>query len=147
MTVFCIRSLLNLILVHAVLNNFYFCSFSLLKFLYCLVFVSLQLEKNSCSRKTKGNNFRFSFSCKNSSASFCYGYILYFYNYFVTLCVFVCEFAITSAIDCLVTLASEVTCYMSNGALNPTYLLSTCISVVELDSTKVLRPLLMKLRF
>jgi len=45
MTVFCIRSLLNLILVHAVLNNFYFCSFSLLKFLYCLVFVSLQLEK------------------------------------------------------------------------------------------------------
>jgi len=65
MTVFLFRSLLIFILVRTVLNDFYFRSFGLRKFLFCLLFVFLQL-KNSHSRKTNGNNFRFSFSYKNS---------------------------------------------------------------------------------
>jgi len=36
-----VTSLLSLILVCTLLNNFYFRSFSLLKFLYCLVFTFL----------------------------------------------------------------------------------------------------------
>jgi len=66
MTVFFTRSLLNLLLVRTVLNNFYFCSFTLLKVLVRLVFVFLHL-KSSC--KTNGNNFcfRISFSYENSS--------------------------------------------------------------------------------
>ena len=42
-----IRSLLSLILVRTILHNFYFWSFSLLLFLVHLVFVFLQLKKNS----------------------------------------------------------------------------------------------------
>jgi len=53
-----IRSLLSVILVRTVLNNFYFCTFSLLKFSLCLVFIFLQ-HTNSRSRKTNGNNFLF----------------------------------------------------------------------------------------
>ena len=68
------RSLFSLILVRTVLNNFYFCSFSLLKFPFHLVFVLLQLKNSrsrSRTRKTNGNNFcfRFSASYENSSAA------------------------------------------------------------------------------
>ena len=68
------RSLLSLILVRTVLNNFYFCSFSLLKFSFHLVFVFLQLKNYRYrfrTRKTNGNNFRFRFSSsyENSSAA------------------------------------------------------------------------------
>jgi len=58
---FFIRSLLSLILVHTVLNNFYFFSFSLLKFLFCLVFFFLQL-KNARTQKINGSNFYFCLS-------------------------------------------------------------------------------------
>ena len=55
---------LLLILVRTVLNNFYFRQFSLLKFLFRSLFVFLQL-KNSNSRETNSNNFRFYY--ENSS--------------------------------------------------------------------------------
>ena len=65
-----IRSLLSLISVRAAVLNIFlnFCSFSLLKFLVPVVFVFLQLKNfSSHSRKTIGNNFRFSY--ENSSVT------------------------------------------------------------------------------
>jgi len=52
----------------SVLNNFYFRSLSLLKFLLSLVYVFLQF-KNSRSRKTNGNNFRFSYESSSDFTS------------------------------------------------------------------------------
>ena len=62
-----IRSLLSLILVRTVLNNSYFCSLSLLKFVFHLVFLILQLKNyHSCSHKTNDDNFLFHFNYENN---------------------------------------------------------------------------------
>lgn len=61
-----IRSLLSVILVRTVLNNFSFRSFSFFKFLVRLVFIFLQRKNSrSYSRKTNGKNFRLRY--ENSS--------------------------------------------------------------------------------